>query len=161
MNFDCKEQLAGIASIDFYLLSETGSWPEIITDTNAGGITIYTTNISTPEVDGSIEPESIRINDQPKLDASGQIWSIDISFTYLSRGLNMELLLEKYANQAGIARACFNDGSKKQFGTNLEPLYLTWENNYGVKIEDSHGVNIRIKGEMSRRPVYILKNTQT
>jgi len=153
MTFDCKEQLAGATSVDFYLLTETSAWPVVVTDMNVANIVI-TPMANDLEVDGSIEPESIQINDKPKLDASGQIWPVDISFTYLSRGLNMELLLEKYANQPGIARACFNDGSKKQFGTNMEPLYLTWENNYGTKIEDSHGVNIRIKGELSARPLY-------
>jgi|GEM_PF-2925702 len=159
MTFDCKEQLAGAKSVDFYLLTEISDWPTVVTDTNVANITI-TPMATDLEVDGSIEPESIQITDQPKLDASGQTWPINISFTYLSRGLNMELLLEKYANQPGIARVCFNDGSKKQYGTDLEPVYLSWENNYGTKIEDSHGVNIRIKGDLSKRPVYIVKNTQ-
>ncbi|WP_417365534.1 hypothetical protein [Flavobacterium beibuense] len=151
MTFNCKEQLAGFAQIEFYLIAETSNWPLVVTDTNSGQI------ILTPEendVDGSIEENSIGIRDKPKFSAEGNIWPVDISFVYMSRSEAMEQLLEQYSGLPGIAIACLNDGSKKLYGTDQEPIYLSWDNSYGEKPEDKHGVSIRIKGDIRQRPVF-------
>lgn len=152
MHFNCPEQLAGFSRLDFYLLTETSNWPFVVNDANAG--TILITPQATIDVDGSIEPETIKVTDDVKPDGSGDIWPIDIQFIYLYRGAAMEQLLENYANKPGIAIGHFNDGTCKLFGTDKEPLYLSWGNNYGVKPEDRHGVGILIKGEQTQRPVY-------
>lgn len=152
MNFCCDEQFGGIASIDFYLLSETGNWPIVVTDANAAQITFTPEPV---EVDGTIVPDSINIDDKPSLSAQGKIWPIEIEYTFMSRGKGIEQLLEQYCGQPGVAKANFNDGSCKLYGTNLQPLYLDWSNQYGEKIDDKHGVPIKIKGDMSQRPVYI------
>ena len=156
MYFNCPEQLAGFARIDFYLLTETSQWPFVVNDTNAGSIVI--TPKDTIKVDGSIDPESINVTDDSKLDDSGNIWPIDIQFVYLYRGLAMEQLLEENAGKPGIAIGHLQDGTCKLFGNDKEPVYLSWNNNYGVKPEDKHGVLIKIKGEQTQRPVY-LNNT--
>lgn len=151
MNFNCPELLAGFSQIEFLLVSETSNWPLVVTDNNAGQITITREDV---DVNGSIEQDSISINDKPKEGEEGKTWPIDISFSYMYRGEPMEQLLEQYAGLPGVAIACLNDGTRKLFGTDLEPIYLSWENIYGERIEDRHGVAIRIKGTTSQRPVY-------
>ncbi|MDV6167906.1 hypothetical protein R1T16_05680 [Flavobacterium sp. DG1-102-2] len=69
MYFNCPEQLAGFARLDFYLISETSNWPFVVNDANAG--TILITPQVTIDVDGSIEPETIKITDDIKPDGSG------------------------------------------------------------------------------------------
>jgi hypothetical protein len=91
MNFSSKEQLAGIARIDFYLLPESSNWPKVLTDANAGTV-IFDVTAAPEEVDGSIEPESITIDDNPKMTAAGETWPIEIKFRYLFRGQPIEQL---------------------------------------------------------------------
>jgi hypothetical protein len=156
MTFNIEEQLAGWAAVEFFLLEETSAWPVVVTDENAGTIVL------TPEVndvDGTIEPDSIIISDDPKDDASGQLWPIDIRYRFLARNAAMEQLLEQYANKPGIVRGCGNDGNRKQWGTNQEPVYMTYKNAYGTKRQDAHGIDITIKGDLSSRPVYFSMQT--
>ena len=152
MNFCCDEQLGGIASIDFYLLTETSDWPDVVTYANAGQVSY---NPEPVAIDGSIVPDSIAISDDPALSAQGKIWPIELQYTFMSRSRAMEQLLEQYAGRPGVAKANFNDGSCKLYGTNLEPLYMDWRNLYGETIIDKHGVVIKIKGDLSQRPVYL------
>lgn len=151
MDFCCNEQLGGAASISFYLLTETSNWPLVLTDTNSSQI------VFTPEennITGNIKDNSISIKDTPRQGPYGDQWPIDLRFVYLTRGEAMEQLLEQYANLPGVAIVCLNDGTKKVYGTNKQPLYLRWENDYGEKMDDNHGVIIRITGEMMQRPVF-------
>ena len=151
MNFNCSEQLAGFGKISLYLLEETGNWPLVLTDQNSAQIDLQPYDV---DIEGVIEPDSISISDKPKLSDEGNMWPIDIQFSYLSRGEAMEQLLEQYANRPCIVVACTNYGPQKLYGSNQEPLYMNWENNNGEKIEDRAGVNIRIKGDARQRPVF-------
>ena len=68
MIYTNEEQLAGIAEIKFYLLDETANWPFVVTDQNASQITF------TPfenDVQGNIEPDSIKVNINAKETAEG------------------------------------------------------------------------------------------
>ena len=151
MTFSFTEQLAGFSGIEFYLLTETSNWPVVVTDTNAGHIILAP---ETNEVDGDIIEDSISINDKPKYGPEGNIWPIDVQFGYENRHEAMEQLLEQYAGLPGVAIACLQDGNRKLFGTDKEPIYLSWEIAYGEKSEDRAGTFIRIKGEQQQRPVY-------
>lgn len=151
MTFSFTEQLAGFSSIEFYLLTETSNWPVVVTDANAGQIQLHPEE---NDLDGSFIEDSISINDKPKLGPEGNIWPIDIQFGYENRHAAMEQLLEQYAGQPGVAIACLNDGTRKLFGTDKEPIYLYWEIGYGEKFEDRAGTYVRIKGEQQQRPVY-------
>lgn len=151
MTFNSEEQLAGFTSVDFYLLEETAGWPEVLTDITAAGVLLTPEDV---EVDGSIVPESISVNDVPANGDQGDLWPISITFTYKYRGAAMEQLLEQYANKPGVALTCLNDGTRKMYGTNEEPIYLQWGNAYGQKMEDQNGVAITLKGTQSQRPVF-------
>jgi len=151
MTFNIEEQVAGFASVELFLISETGNWPLVVNDGNAGTITL---NPEVNDVDGSIDPDSINISDDPKDDVSGQIWPIDIRYLFLARNAAMEQLLEQYANKPCIVRGCGNDGNRKQWGTDQEPLYMTYKNIYGTNMQDRHGIEVSIKGDLSSRPVY-------
>lgn len=151
MNFNCEEQLSGIAEVDFYLLSETSNWPVVVTDLTSSQIVI------TPEVnniEGTIDDESIEIEATPKTSAEGTIWPIDISFRFITRSESMEQLGDQYCNKPGIAIAKLNNGFKKMYGTNEEPVYMTFRIDEGKKITDNAGTIINIKGETQQRPVY-------
>ena len=151
MTFNINEQLGGWAAVELFLITETADWPLVVTDANAGTITL---NPEVNDVDGTIDPDSINISDDPKDDASGQIWPVEIRYRFLARNAAMEQLLEQYANKPCIVRGCGNDGNRKQWGTDQEPLYMTYKNAYGTKMEDNHGIDISIKGDLSSRPVY-------
>jgi len=151
MTFAFTEQLAGFSGIEFYLLTETSNWPIVLSDVNAGQITF---DPEDNDVDGIIMEDTISINDKPKLGPEGTIWPIDIQFGYENRHEEMEQLLEQYGGQPGVAIACLQDGNRKLFGTDKEPIYLSWEIAYGEKSEDRAGTFIRIKGEQQQRPVY-------
>ena len=56
MTFDCKEQLAGVATLDFYLLTECDNFPEVLTDVNANEVT-YDPEIN--NVEATIQPDSL------------------------------------------------------------------------------------------------------
>lgn len=150
MTFNVPEQPGGFSEVEFYLLSEVGNFPEVLTDANAGQLTF---DPEVNDVDGSIVPDSITVNDASKFADNGWLWPIDINFTYLSRNAAMEQLLEQYTG-AGIAITCGNDGQRKVMGTPEEPVYMAWSINYGTKLEDAHGINIKISGTQSQRPVY-------
>ena len=153
MTFNFSEQLAGVASIEFYLLTEAANWPVVLTDNNAAQVTY---DPEENDIDGSITPNSITINDKPKNSSAGQIWPNEINFTYLARSVALEQLLEQYANLPGVAIACFNDGTQKLYGSDNEPVYMTWNTYYGTAMEDSHGTQVTIKGDSRQRPVYII-----
>jgi hypothetical protein len=151
MTFCSDEQPGGIARIEFKLLTETANWPVVVTDVTAGQVLF---NPEANFIEGIIVPDTFNINDKPKDSANGQLWPNDISFTYLYRGAAMEQLLEQYANKPGVTFVWFNDRSVKLYGTFQEPIYLTWENDYGRRMNDNHGVTIKIAGNTSHRPVY-------
>lgn len=151
ITFDCSEELSGTAEIEFYLLSETSNWPVVVTDLTSGQVEF------TPEtysIEGSIDDESIEIDASPKQSAEGMVWPIDISLRFITRSESMEQYLDQYQNKPGIVIAKLNNGFRKMYGTNEEPLFMTWKVDEGKKITDNAGTLINIKGETQQRPAY-------
>jgi hypothetical protein len=151
MNFSCKEQIPGVARIDFYLLSETSNWPIEVTDLTSGSI------ILTPEinnVDGEIDYESINIDASPKQTTEGTVYPNDINFRFITRSESLEQLMDQYCNQPGIVIGQLNHGFQKIYGTNEEPLYMTWKVDEGQKTTDNAGTIVSIKGETRNRPMF-------
>lgn len=150
MNFSC-EQLGGFGSLDFNLIEETSNWPLVVTDQTSAQIII------TPyanDVEGIIDQDSINIDDNTKETAEGIVHPIVITFKFLTRSESLEQLLEQYQNKPGIVIADLNNGFRKLYGTNEEPLYMNFKVDDGQKIDDNAGVTVTIKGETRNRPVY-------
>jgi len=151
MTFNCSEQLPGAAEVNFYLLSETADWPIVVTDNNSASVTI------TPEVndvEGVIDDESININADARQSAEGTVYPIDINFRFITRSESLEQLLEQYENKPGIAIVKLNTGFQKMYGSNEEPLYMSWKVDEGQKATDNAGTIVAIKGETRNRPVF-------
>lgn len=150
MNFTC-EQLSGFAEMDFFLLSETSNWPLVVNDKTSADI------IFTPEfydVDGTIDENSIDVNADPKKSAEGDVYPINISFRFITRSESMEQLMDQYQNKPGVCIGKLNNEFRKLYGTNEEPLYMSFKVDEGTKPEDSGAVIVTIKGETRNRPVY-------
>ena len=153
MNFSCEEQLSGVAELDFYLLSEVSNWPKVLTDQNSSQL------IFTPEqfsVDAALKPDSIMIDDNKNTKPTGIVHSITAKMDFITRSEALEQLMEQYENQPGIILAKLNNGFRKIFGSNLEPLYMTYEVKDGSKIALEGFTAIEIKGETAKRPVFYM-----
>lgn len=151
MEFSCEEQLAGASNLEFFLLEEVSNWPIILNDTNSSQLQF---NPSIYSVDAKVVVDSLKVNYPKKQKPSGLIHDISIKMEFSTRSESLEQYLEQYENKPGIVRATFNNGFKKIFGSNIEPLYLIYEVEDGIK-EDLEGVTtIEIKGETAKRPVY-------
>lgn len=151
MTFNCDEQLSGVATIDFYLLSEVSNFPLVLTDLNSNQL------IFSPEpnsVEATIKPDSIKISDSKKQGPSGIVHQIKIDVDFLTRSEALEQLLEQYENLPGIVHAKFNNGFQKIYGSDLEPLYMIYEVTDGQKIDSEAITSLVIKGDTAKRPVY-------
>ena len=151
MNFNCEEQLSGVAELDFYLLEETSNWPVVLSDTNSAQITF---NPSQHSVQATIKPDSINVSANKTTKPSGIVYSISIKMDFLTRSEALEQLLEQYENKPGVAKVKFNNEFQKLYGSNLEHLYLVYEDQPGTKIDGDGATTIEIKGETSKRPVF-------
>ena len=151
MTFNCDEQLSGVAQLDFYLLEETANWPRIVSDANAQQITF---NPSVHSVEASIKPDSISVTVNKVTKNSGIVYQISIKMEFLTRSEALEQLLEQYENKPGVAKAKFNNEFQKIYGTNIQPLYMIYEDVPGTKIDGDGVTVIEIKGETSKRPVF-------
>lgn len=151
MTFNCDEQLGGFALLDFFLLEETSNWPIVVTDQTSAQVTIspYENN-----VEALVEPESIKVSVNHKTNAEGSVWQIDIGFRFITRSESLEQLLDQYQNKPGISIGKLNTEFQKMYGTNLEPLYMTFEVDEGTKVDGNSAVEVRIKGETRKRPVF-------
>lgn len=148
MKFYCNEQLSGFSELQFLLLSETSNWPTVLTDQTSAQIII------TPEVydvDAGVDEESINVDVKEK---AKDVFSITIQFTFLVRSEALEQMLDQYKNKPGIAIGCLNNKFKKLYGSNLQPLYLSFEVDDKSKIDDKGLTAVRITGETRKRPVY-------
>ena len=67
---------------------------------------------------------------------------------------SLEQLLEQYQNKPGVAIGNLNNGFRKLYGTNSEPIYMTFEVDEGSKIDGAAATEVRLKGETRSRPVY-------
>lgn len=150
MIFSC-EQLSGFSEVEFLLLEETSNWPVVLNDQTSAQLIF---NPASNNVEGLIQPESISIDSKPRMTSDGEQWDNAITFKFITRSEALEQLLEQYANRPGIVRAKLMTGFQKIYGSNAEPLYLSWSNDDGVKPEDNSGIVVNIGGLTSQRPVF-------
>jgi hypothetical protein len=150
MTFNC-EQIAGFGNLDFFLLSETSNWPLVLNDQTSAQL-IFTPEIN--NVEGTIDADSINVDVVPKETADGIMYTNFISFKFITRSESLEQLLEQYQNKPGCCIGDLNTGFRKIFGTNEEPLFLTYRVDDGQKPEDNAGITVTIKGETRKRPAY-------
>lgn len=151
MNFTCDEKFAGFAEFDIFLIEETSNWPIVLTDGNSSQI------VFTPyenDVEALVEPDSIKVDVNPKQSGDGEIQQISISFRLITRSEALEQLLEQYANKPCIGKGSLNNDFRKIYGTDREPLYMNYEVNDGTKPDGEAYTEVRIKGETRKRPVY-------
>jgi hypothetical protein len=151
MTFSCDEQLSGVAELDFFLLEEVSNWPEILSDSNSAQLEF---NPSVHSVEAVIKPDSISVPNNKNTKNFGIAHAISIKMEFLTRSEALEQLLEQYENKPGIARAKFNNGFQKIYGSNTEPLYMIYEDVPGTKIDGEGTTVIEIKGETANRPVF-------
>lgn len=151
MNFNCEEQLGGFAELNFYLLSEVSNFPKILTDQNSSQLVF---NPEPSSVAATLKPDSISVNVNKRLTASGIVFQVNIKMQFITRSEALVQLLEQYENLPGIVQAKLNSGFQKIVGSDLEPLYLLFEEEDGKKIDDDAVTSIEIKGETSKRPVF-------
>lgn len=151
MTFTDTEKLPGFAEFELFLLEETTNWPFVVTDENSKNI------VFSPfenDVDAVIEPDSIKVNVNPKQSAEGEIQQINISFRLITRSEALEQLLDQYANKPCVGKGKLNNDFQKLYGTNVEPLYMNYEINDGTKPDGEAYTAVVIKGETRKRPVY-------
>ena len=151
MTFNCTEELAGIAELDFFLLTETADWPVILTDQNSSNVTFVPEPVS---VAATIKPDSIKISVNKKTGAEGTIYQISIKMEFLTRSEALEQLLDQYENKPGVVLSKMNNEFQKLYGTDNEPLYMVYEVNEGDKIDGDSATILEIKGETRTRPVF-------
>lgn len=151
MNFTDTEKLPGFAEFELFLLEETSNWPLVVTDGNSKDI------VFTPyenDVEAIIDPDSIKVDVNPKQTGDGEIQQISISFRCITRSEALEQLLEQYANKPCVGKGKLNNDFQKLYGTDQEPLYMNYEVNDGTKVDGDSYTEVRIKGETRKRPVY-------
>ena len=151
MTFSTDEKLPGFGQFYFFLLEETANWPLVLTDENSKDV-VFTPFAN--DVEAEIEPDSIKVDVNPKQSADGELQQILISFRLITRSEALEQMLEQYANKPGVGLGQLNNDFKKVYGTNNEPLYLNYEVNDGTKPDGDAYTEVRIKGETRKRPVY-------
>lgn len=151
MNFNCEEQLGGFAELNFYLLSEVSNFPKILTDQNSGQLEF---NPEPSSVAATLKPDSLSVNVNKRTTSSGVVYDISIKMQFITRSEALVQLLEQYENLPGIVHGKLNTGFQKIYGSDLEPLYLLFEEEEGKKVDDDAGTVIEIKGKTSKRPVF-------
>lgn len=151
MNFNCTEELGGVAELDFFLLSETSNWPIILTDQNSANVTFTPEMVS---VAATIKPDSINATVNKKQGPEGVIYQISIKMQFITRSEALEQLLDQYENKPGVVLSKMNNEFQKLYGTDNEPLYMTYEVNEGDKIDSDSATILEIKGETRTRPFY-------
>lgn len=151
MTFNCEEQLAGVAEIDFYLLEETSNWPKILTDSNSSSIVFDPEPVS---VEATVKPDSIKVNVNKKQGTEGTTYQISIKMEFITRSESLEQLLDQYENKPAVVLSKMNNEFQKLYGTNQEPLYMFYEVIEGDKVDGDSGTIIEIKGETRTRPVF-------
>ena len=150
MNEDL-EQLGGFSKIEFFLISQTSNWPIVINDETSSQITHEDSMIDNY---GKIADSSIDINITPKQSPEGEIFPIDIVFSFSNRIIELERYLDYYKNKELVVIGYLNTGLKKIYGTNEEPLFLSYKIDEGKKIDDLGIITVNIKGEIRNRPVF-------
>ncbi|MDM1441900.1 hypothetical protein HX056_00920 [Myroides odoratimimus] len=150
MRFYCEEQLSGIETIDFYLLSETSNWPVHLSDRSSAQILF---NPEVHNIEATIKENSFKNGTKQK----GDIYEVELTYSMLTRSEALEQLLDQYANTEGIAVVKYYNNFTKVFGSDVEPLLLSFDINDGTSPESESGINILIQGIQRNRPVYLTK----
>ena len=146
-----EEQLAGITNIEYYLLTEVSNFPIQLSDANANQLVFAT---APQNLIATVDEESFADDSRVKEGNSGDLYEIALKYNIITRGKQLEQLLDVYKNKPGIALVRYYDGSAKIFGTNEEPLFMKFTPRNGSTITDKAFVNVEIQGITRNRPVY-------
>lgn len=153
MEIFIDEQLAGVKKIEFLLLTEVSNWPIQITDSNANQLVF---NLSTDSLAATVDEKTISDKSKKKQTNSGDLHEISLEYNILTRSKDLEQLVEKYQNKPGVAIVSYYNGFKKLFGTNDEPIFLSYGETNGATIDDKASVDVSISGVTRTRPAYYL-----
>lgn len=153
MEIFIEEQLAGIKKIEFFLLTEISNWPILVTDQNAKEIVF---NLNVDSIAATVDEKTISDKTKKKQTNSGDLHEISLEYNILTRSKDLEQLVEKYQNKPGVAIVSYYNGYKKLFGTNDEPIFLSYGETNGSTIDDKASVDVSITGVTRTRPAYYL-----
>lgn len=153
MEIFIDEQLAGIKKIEFFLLTEVSNWPIQITDNNANQLVF---SLSTDTLAATVDEKTISDKTKRKQTNSGDLFEVNLEYNILTRSKDLEQMVEKYQNKPGVAIVSYYNGFKKIFGTNEEPIFLSYGETPGSTIDDKATVDVNITGVTRTRPVYYL-----
>lgn len=146
-----EEQLAGIKKIEFFLNTEISNWPVQITDANASELVF---DLNAESLAATVDEKSISDKTKKKQTNSGDLYEVSLEYNILTRSKDLEQMVEKYQNKPGVAIVSYYNGYKKLFGTNDEPIFLSYGENHGSTIDDKAYVSVEIKGVTRTRPTY-------
>nr|WP_297306393.1 hypothetical protein [uncultured Flavobacterium sp.] len=153
MEIFIDEQLAGIKKIEFFLLTEVGNWPVLITDNNANQLVF---SLSADTLAATVDEKTISDKTKRKQTNSGDLFEVNLEYNILTRSKDLEQMVEKYQNKRGVAIVSYYNGFKKIFGTNEEPIFLSYGETPGSTIDDKASVDVSISGVTRTRPAYYL-----
>jgi len=154
MQFNCQEELGGVAELNFYLLTEVSNWPLVITDQNSSQIILNQEPVS---VEATLVPDSIVALVNSKKGPEGEVFEINIKLAFITRSEALEQLLDQYKNKPGVVLLKLNNEFQKLYGTDSQPLFMNYEVNDGSKIDGDSATELVIKGITRQRPVYYTK----
>jgi len=152
MIFNCIEQIGGYKNVRFYTLDETTNWPSVLNDANSEQIEFNSNEVA---VDAILEPDSIRVSDEPKAKDPGELYEIDIEFVFNMQSEALEKLLDQYKNYFGVCEVCKIYGQRKLYGANRYPLRMTYSTENGRRPEDGQKTIVKITGNAPKRAVYL------
>lgn len=151
MQFNCQEELGGVAELNFYLLTEVSNWPLVITDQNSSQIILNQEPVS---VEATLVPDSIVAQINNKKGSEGIVYEINIKLAFITRSESLEQLLDQYQNKPGVVLLKLNNEFQKLYGTDEQPLIMNYEVIEGSKIDGDSSTELTIKGMTRQRPVY-------
>jgi len=153
MEIFIEEQLAGIKKIEFFLLTEISNWPILVTDQNAKEIVL---NLNVDSISATVDEKTISNKTKKKQTNSGDLYEVSLEYNILTRSKDLEQMVEKYQNKPGVAIVSYYNGYRKLFGTNDEPIFLSYGETNGSTIDDKASVDVSITGVTRTRPAYYL-----
>ena len=152
MVFNCQEQIGGFKNVRFYILEETANWPVVLTDENSSQIEFNPNDVA---VDAILEPDSIRVSDEPKANDPGELYEVDIEFVFNMQSEALEKLLDQYKNYYGVCEVCKIFDQRKLYGADRYPLRMNFFTENGRRPEDGTKTIVKITGNAPKRAVYL------
>src|SRR5690606_12921611 len=134
-----------------YQYTEHSTFPIILSDFNVNQLVFETAPLI---LIAKVDEECFAYDSRIKEGNSGDLYEIALKYNIITRGKQLEQLLDVYKNKPGIALVRYYDGSAKIFGTNEEPLFMKFTPRNGSTITDKAFVNVEIQGITRNRPVY-------